>query len=161
MPAETTEETTKQTAERQLGTTTFPLARIKRLIKEDKDISLISTDATFCITYAAELFIEYLVSEALDKAKQEKRKSVFYKDLAKVVKDVEPFEFLEDVIPTTMTLKAAIEKRKQVLNEDTPAKKQKTDPVQEEEEEDEDEEENKMEEDTAMEENTEQKELKS
>lgn len=68
---------------------------------------------------------------------------------------------MEDVIPTTMTLKAAIEKRKQVLNEDTPAKKQKTDPVQEEEEEDEDEEENKMEEDTAMEENTEQKELKS
>lgn len=59
-----------------------------------------------------------------------------------------------------MTLKAAIEKRKQVLNEDTPAKKQKTDPIQEEEE-DEDEEENKMEEDTAMEENTEQKELKS
>lgn len=67
---------------------------------------------------------------------------------------------MEDVIPTTMTLKAAIEKRKQVLNEDTPAKKQKTDPIQEEEE-DEDEEENKMEEDTAMEENTEQKELKS
>lgn len=55
-----------------------------------------------------------------------------------------------------MTLKAAIEKRKQVLNEDTPAKKQKTDPIQEEEE-DEDEEENKMEEDTAMEENIEQK----
>lgn len=38
--------------ERQLGTVSFPLARVKRIIKEDKDISLIGSEATFCITYA-------------------------------------------------------------------------------------------------------------
>ncbi|EIE82245.1 hypothetical protein G6F57_002323 [Rhizopus arrhizus] len=111
--------------ERQLGTVSFPLARVKRIIKEDKDISLIGSEATFCITYATELFLEYLVKEAYTKVKQDKRKTVYYRDLAKVVKETASFEFLEDVIPTTMTLKAAVEKRKQALNEDTSVKKQK------------------------------------
>lgn len=49
--------------------------------------------------------------------------------IAGTVKEIEQFEFLEDVIPTTMTLKAAIEKRKETLPEEvsTPPKKQKMD----------------------------------
>jgi DNA polymerase epsilon subunit 4 len=76
--------------------------------------------------------MEYLVTEAFTKAKTEKRKTVYYRDLASTVKEVDQFEFLEDVIPATMTLKAAIEKRKETLHDDTPlpssppAKKQKT-----------------------------------
>lgn len=110
--------------------------------------------------------MEYLVTEAFTKAKKEKRKTVYYRDLGKkkkwltskrgdrlintfhtmiagTVKEIEQFEFLEDVIPTTMTLKAAIEKRKETLHEDTPlvssppSKKQKTDEEEEEEEEEE------------------------
>lgn len=132
--------------ERVPGTTILPLARIKRVIKEDKDVSLINAEATFCIAYATELFMEYLVTEAFAKAKKEKRKTVYYKDLAGTVKEVEQFEFLEDVIPPTMTLKQAIEKRKETTNEDissftTPNKKQKTSEVEEEEVEEEEEEE--------------------
>jgi hypothetical protein len=72
--------------------------------------------------------MEYLVTEAFAKAKREKRKTVYYRDLASTVKEVDQFEFLEDVIPATMTLKAAIEKRKETLVDDTPppSKKQKT-----------------------------------
>ncbi|KAI8364954.1 histone-fold-containing protein [Blakeslea trispora] len=132
----------KQSFERRPGNTMLPLARVKRVIKEDKDVSLINAEATFCIAYATELFMEYLVTEAFSKAKQEKRKTVYYRDLASTVKEIEQFEFLEDVIPTTMTLKQAIEKRKQALNEDTPiqpSKKLKTaSPLKEDDEEEED-----------------------
>ncbi|GAA5815723.1 hypothetical protein MFLAVUS_009237 [Mucor flavus] len=141
--------TQKTVPERVPGTTILPLARIKRVIKEDKDVSLINAEATFCIAYATELFMEYLVTEAFEKAKKDKRKTVYYKDLAGAVKEIEQFEFLEDVIPTTMTLKAAIEKRKETLPDEpsssnaSPSKKQKTqeeETNQEEEEEEEEEE---------------------
>lgn len=42
----------KTVTERVPGTTILPLARIKRVIKEDKDVSLINAEATFCIAYA-------------------------------------------------------------------------------------------------------------
>lgn len=47
-----TKSTSKHVPERTLGTTMLPLARIKRVIKEDKDVSLINAEATFCIAYA-------------------------------------------------------------------------------------------------------------
>ncbi|OAD72888.1 transcription factor CBF, partial [Phycomyces blakesleeanus NRRL 1555(-)] len=86
------------------GTTIIPLARVKRVIKEDKDVSLINAEAIFCVAYATELFMEYLVTEGYQRAKRDKRKTVYYKDLASTVTEVEQFEFLEDVIPPTLTL---------------------------------------------------------
>ncbi|KAI9488102.1 histone-fold-containing protein [Zychaea mexicana] len=108
----------QQKPERALGSTTLPIARVKRVIKEDKEVSLINAEATFCVAYATELFMEYLVKEGFTRARKEKRKTIFYKDLASAVSEVEQFEFLEDVIPHTMTLKAALERRKDTLNED-------------------------------------------
>lgn len=47
-----TKSSQKTVTERVPGTTILPLARIKRVIKEDKDVSLINAEATFCIAYA-------------------------------------------------------------------------------------------------------------
>ena len=47
---------TQQKQERALGTTTLPIARVKRLIKEDKEVSLINAEATFCVAYATVSF---------------------------------------------------------------------------------------------------------
>ncbi|KAI9282670.1 histone-fold-containing protein [Sporodiniella umbellata] len=113
-------------AERAPGSTAFPVARIKRLIKEDKEIAMISSEATFCIAVATELFLEHFIKESHMNVKKDKRKTVFYRDMADVVQDNASFEFLSDVIPTTMTLKAAVEKRKRALAEEAPTKKQKT-----------------------------------
>ncbi|KAI8644854.1 histone-fold-containing protein [Parasitella parasitica] len=129
---DTPKSSSKQVPGRTPGTTMLPLARIKRVIKEDKDVALINAEATFCIAYATELFMEYLVTEAFSRAKKEKRKTVYYKDLASTVKESDQLEFLVDVIPTTMTLKEAMAKRKENLSDETesssptPAKKQKT-----------------------------------
>ncbi|KAG0172845.1 hypothetical protein DFQ28_009808 [Apophysomyces sp. BC1034] len=122
--------------ERSPGTTFLPLARVKRVIKEDKDVSLINAEATFCVAYATELFMEYLITEGFDRAKRDKRKTVFYKDLASAVSEVEQFEFLEDVIPQTMTLKAAIERRKGTVEDDGSGRSNKKQKLAEEDAED-------------------------
>ncbi|KAI9020761.1 histone-fold-containing protein [Phycomyces nitens] len=117
------EQTSNSKLERLPGTTIIPLARVKRVIKEDKDVSLINAEAIFCVAYATELFMEYLVTEGYQRAKRDKRKTVYYKDLASTVTEVEQFEFLEDVIPPTLTLKTAIERRKEALENEEPAQK--------------------------------------
>jgi Histone-like transcription factor (CBF/NF-Y) and archaeal histone len=43
---------TTSKVERAAGTTFLPIARVKRIIKEDKDVSLINAEATFCVAYA-------------------------------------------------------------------------------------------------------------
>ncbi|KAJ8659180.1 hypothetical protein O0I10_005219 [Lichtheimia ornata] len=115
--ASTPQSSSSSKPDRTPGTTIIPVSRVKRVVKEDKDISIINAEATFCITYATELFMEYLVQEGFTRARNEKRKTIFYKDLASAVSEVEQFEFLEDVIPHTMTLKTALERRKDTVSD--------------------------------------------
>ncbi|KAG0060781.1 hypothetical protein BGZ90_003887 [Linnemannia elongata] len=67
------------------GTTQLPVARVKRIIKEDKDVQMVSNDAVFLISLATELFLESFTAKAFNLAKIEKRKTVSYKDLGNVV----------------------------------------------------------------------------
>ncbi|KAF9322257.1 hypothetical protein BG003_003268 [Podila horticola] len=94
------------------GVTQLPVARVKRIIKEDKDIAMVSNDAVFLISMATELFLESFTTKAFNLAKMEKRKTIAYKDLATAVSQHDSLEFLQDVIPKTMTLKAALEKQR-------------------------------------------------
>ncbi|KAF9387432.1 hypothetical protein CPC16_007040 [Podila verticillata] len=94
------------------GVTQLPVARVKRIIKEDKDITMVSNDAVFLISMATELFLESFTTKAFNLAKMEKRKTIAYKDLATAVSQHDSLEFLQDVIPKTMTLKAALEKQR-------------------------------------------------
>jgi len=79
----------------------LPLARIKRIIKTDPDVKLISNDAALLITRATELFIEFLTKQAYENTQAENRKVLHYKDLAKCVATVEVLDFVGDVIPST------------------------------------------------------------
>ncbi|KAF9970563.1 hypothetical protein BGZ73_006717 [Actinomortierella ambigua] len=97
-------EKTSSAPKRALGTTALPAARIKRIIKEDKDINMVSNDAVFLISLATELFLESFMSKAYGLAKMEKRKTVFYKDL--------------DVIPKTMPLSEALERQRKAKEQE-------------------------------------------
>ncbi|KAF9968718.1 hypothetical protein BGZ70_009640 [Mortierella alpina] len=94
------------------GVTQLPVARIKRIIKEDKDVQMVSNDAVFIISLATEMFLESFTSKAFNLAKLEKRKTVSYKDLATAVSQHDSLEFLQDVVPKTMPLSAALEKQR-------------------------------------------------
>ncbi|KAG0227601.1 hypothetical protein BGW42_002823 [Actinomortierella wolfii] len=103
---------------RPLGTTALPAARIKRIIKEDKDINMVSNDAVFLISLATELFLESFTSKAYGLARMEKRKTVFYKDLANAVSQYDTLEFLQDVVPKTMPLAEAIERQQKAKEQE-------------------------------------------
>nr|ODN81320.1 hypothetical protein L203_05572 [Cryptococcus depauperatus CBS 7841] len=85
-------------AEKQPGTTMFPTSRIKKIVKADRDIDIMSSEATFMVAIAAEYFIKHFMEEGYTKARLEKRKIVNYKDM--------------DVIPIPMPLSEALECRK-------------------------------------------------
>jgi histone H3/H4 len=70
----------------------LPLARVKRIIKSDPDVKLVSADANFLIakvlplpvhstTQSTELFLEYLAVEAEKEAKAGGKKTITYDDL--------------------------------------------------------------------------------
>ncbi|KAK8853403.1 hypothetical protein IAR55_004109 [Kwoniella newhampshirensis] len=105
-------------AEKQPGTTIFPLSRIKKIVKADKDLDTMSSEAVFMVAVATEYFIKHFMEEGYTKARLEKRKIVNYKDLAAVVARSEEFDFLKDVIPAPMLLSEALELRKQKLAAD-------------------------------------------
>ncbi|KAI9502975.1 hypothetical protein GGI25_005803 [Coemansia spiralis] len=87
------------------GTSTLPAARVRRIIKEDKDIFACGADSLFVISKATEYFVESLVREGYEFSRLDKRKTVQYKDMAKAVQSIEQYDFLGDIIPMPITLK--------------------------------------------------------
>lgn len=59
------------------------VARVKKIIHADEDISNCSNNAAFCITVATELFLQYLVEQTANvvKAERKPRRNIQYKDV--------------------------------------------------------------------------------
>ncbi|KAI2623721.1 histone-fold-containing protein [Xylaria nigripes] len=89
------------------GQTQLPLSRVKKIVAQDQDINICSNNAAFVITLATEMFIQYLAGEGLNMAKLERkpRRNIQYKDLANAVSHQDNLEFLEDIIPKTVSYK--------------------------------------------------------
>ncbi|KAA8650375.1 hypothetical protein EYZ11_000717 [Aspergillus tanneri] len=95
------------------GQSALPISRIKKIIQLDEDIAQCSSNATFVIAMATEMFIQYLTEQGQNVVKSERkpRKTIQYKDLATAVSRIDNLEFLADVIPKTTTYKQFKEKR--------------------------------------------------
>ncbi|PYH77352.1 histone-like transcription factor [Aspergillus uvarum CBS 121591] len=95
------------------GQSALPITRIKKIIQLDEDIVQCSSNATFVIAMATEMFIQYLTEQGHNVIKSERkpRKTIQYKDLATAVSRIDNLEFLSDVIPKTTTYKQFKEKR--------------------------------------------------
>ncbi|KAI6907440.1 hypothetical protein KC318_g218 [Hortaea werneckii] len=89
------------------GTVSLPLARVKKIIATDPDVSACSNNAAFVITVATEMFLQHLVEQSYNIVKSERkpRRNIQYRDVANAVARVENLEFLADVVPKTMTMK--------------------------------------------------------
>ncbi|OQO00194.1 hypothetical protein B0A48_13981 [Cryoendolithus antarcticus] len=83
------------------------IARIKKIISQDDDISQCSNNAAFVITAATEKFLQHLVEQSYNIVKSERkpRRNIQYRDVANAVARVENLEFLSDVVPKTQTYK--------------------------------------------------------
>ncbi|KAF3483069.1 uncharacterized protein GIQ15_02393 [Arthroderma uncinatum] len=109
------------------GHSSLPLARIKRIIRADDDIAQCSTNATFLIAVATEMFVQYLTEQGYNVVKSNNLKNLRYADIATAVSRIDNLEFLSDVIPKTTTYGKFKEKRaKEKAKEDGKAANQRT-----------------------------------
>ncbi|KAI0031902.1 histone-fold-containing protein [Vararia minispora EC-137] len=86
-------------ASRELGKSLFPVARVQRVLKEDKELPSVAKDAVFLISMATEEFIKRFTEACHNVAAREKRVTVQPKDVASVVRRADEFLFLEEIIP--------------------------------------------------------------
>lgn len=74
----------------------LPLARVKRIMKLDKEVKNMQVDASKCVAKCAELFIESLVEGSFRSMKANKRKTIKYGDVEHHVLRKQRLEFLHD-----------------------------------------------------------------
>ncbi|TCD70106.1 hypothetical protein EIP91_004835 [Steccherinum ochraceum] len=100
-------------AVRETGKASFPISRVQKILKADDELPMIAREATFLISVATEEFIKRLAEESSIVATRENRVTVQYRDLAAVVRRVEKFMFLDEIIPLQNPSAPAKRKAKQ------------------------------------------------
>lgn len=79
------------TANSSSGPAIFPLARIKKIIKADNDVNLVSAEAVNLVSIATELFLDNFVRKASEISQNEKRRTILYKDFGKFLKFISKY----------------------------------------------------------------------
>lgn len=77
----------------------LPISMIKRIIKADKDVRMISKKNTALFVKACEMFMLDLTSQAWINTEQDGRRMVSNEYIAAAISKTDLYDFLEDVIP--------------------------------------------------------------
>uniref|UniRef100_A0A1J3DHE6 Nuclear transcription factor Y subunit C-2 n=1 Tax=Noccaea caerulescens TaxID=107243 RepID=A0A1J3DHE6_NOCCA len=78
---------------------TLPLARIKKIMKADEDVRMISAEAPVIFAKACEMFILELTLRAWIHTEENKRRTLQKNDIAAAISRTDVFDFLVDIIP--------------------------------------------------------------
>jgi len=76
----------------------FPLGTVKRIIKMDPDVNVISKDSIFLISKALEMFVESLSIEAYSYTAGAKKKTLSKQDVEKAIDAVDALSFLDGAL---------------------------------------------------------------
>lgn len=77
----------------------LPLARIKKIMKLDEDVKMISAEAPMLFAKAAEIFIHELTLRAWVHTEDNKRRTLQRNDIAMAISKCDQFDFLIDIVP--------------------------------------------------------------
>ncbi|KAJ6824132.1 nuclear transcription factor Y subunit C-4-like [Iris pallida] len=77
----------------------LPLARIKKIMKADEDVRMISAEAPILFAKACELFILELTIRSWLHAEENKRRTLQRNDIAAAITRTDIFDFLVDIVP--------------------------------------------------------------
>eukprot|EP00210_Caulerpa_lentillifera_P000718 g695.t1 len=83
----------------QLRSHSLPLARIKKIMKSDEDVRMISAEAPVLFSKACEIFITELTHRAWNHASVNKRRTIQRSDIAAAIASTDVFDFLVDIVP--------------------------------------------------------------
>ncbi|KAI6652135.1 Nuclear transcription factor Y subunit gamma [Oopsacas minuta] len=81
------------------ATPDLPLARIKKIMKLDDNVKMISSEVPLIFSKAATMFIEELTLRAWLHTEEAKRKTLQKNDIAKALSEDEMYDFLIDIVP--------------------------------------------------------------
>ncbi|XP_015586838.1 nuclear transcription factor Y subunit gamma [Cephus cinctus] len=82
-----------------LKTQSLPLARIKKIMKLDEEVKMISAEAPMLFSKAAEIFIHELTLRAWVHTEDNKRRTLQRNDIAMAITKYDQFDFLIDIVP--------------------------------------------------------------
>jgi nuclear transcription factor Y gamma len=77
----------------------LPLARIKKVMKADEDVKMISAEAPILFAKACEIMILELTMRAWIHAEENKRRTLQRSDIATAISKSDMFDFLIDIVP--------------------------------------------------------------
>jgi nuclear transcription factor Y gamma len=77
----------------------LPLARIKRIVKADEDVRMISAEAPVLFAKACEMFILELTLRSWIHAEENKRRTLQKTDITAAITRTDIFDFLVDIVP--------------------------------------------------------------
>ncbi|XP_054153947.1 nuclear transcription factor Y subunit gamma-like isoform X2 [Oppia nitens] len=77
----------------------LPLARIKKIMKLDEDVKMISAEAPVLFAKAAEIFITEISLRAWIHTEDNKRRTLQRNDIAMAITKYDQFDFLIDIVP--------------------------------------------------------------
>ncbi|GFR40048.1 hypothetical protein Agub_g586 [Astrephomene gubernaculifera] len=77
----------------------LPLARIKKIMKSDEDVRMISAEAPVLFAKACEMFILELTLRSWMHAEENKRRTLQRTDVAAAITKTDIFDFLVDIVP--------------------------------------------------------------
>lgn len=77
----------------------LPLARIKKIMKLDEDVKMISAEAPVLFGKACEMFIHELTMRAWVHTEDNKRRTLQRNDIAMAITKYDQFDFLIDIVP--------------------------------------------------------------
>ncbi|XP_066330300.1 nuclear transcription factor Y subunit C-4-like [Miscanthus floridulus] len=78
---------------------TLPLARIKKIMKADEDVRMISAEAPVVFAKACEVFILELTLRSWMHTEENKRRTLQKNDIAAAITRTDIYDFLVDIIP--------------------------------------------------------------
>ncbi|KAK9813685.1 hypothetical protein WJX73_003743 [Symbiochloris irregularis] len=77
----------------------LPLARIKKIMKSDEDVRMISAEAPVLFARACEMFILELTLRSWNHSEENKRRTLQRNDIAAAITRTDIFDFLVDIVP--------------------------------------------------------------
>ncbi|KAI3638801.1 hypothetical protein MIR68_003299 [Amoeboaphelidium protococcarum] len=121
-PQSTSKKSRKQQQQQQLSkinldpneqTVTLPLARIKKIMNEEAvgNGTRVQGEAIVAAAACTEVWLDYFIQHIYQYTKRDGRKGISYKDVALAVREVDQFEFLDDIVPMKVPTQQAVDER--------------------------------------------------
>ena len=90
----------EQLSTEDLKTHHLPLARVKKIMKSDEDVRMISAEAPALFGKACELFIIELTHRSWIYTEEGKRRTLQRSDIGTCIERTDIYDFLQDIVPT-------------------------------------------------------------